>query len=90
MTSPQNVLVAEFFGSPPMNLVRGTLKQDRDWLLFSEVEDGTIEVRLPISEFPADKTLWASRFCSGFDRKKSEVARIIERRKNIRAVFRRS
>jgi ABC-type sugar transport system ATPase subunit len=36
-----------------MNLVRGALKQDRDWLLFSEADDGTIEVRWPISEFPA-------------------------------------
>jgi multiple sugar transport system ATP-binding protein len=52
---PVNVFVAEFVGSPPMNLIRGVLKQDRDWLLFSEVEDGTIEVRLPIAEFPAGR-----------------------------------
>jgi multiple sugar transport system ATP-binding protein len=50
---PANIFVAGFTGSPPMNLVRGVLKQDRDWLLFSEAEDGTIEVRLPISEFPS-------------------------------------
>jgi multiple sugar transport system ATP-binding protein len=50
---PENISVAGFVGSPPMNFIRGTLKQDRDWLLFSEVEDGTIEVRLPISELPA-------------------------------------
>jgi multiple sugar transport system ATP-binding protein len=36
-----------------MNLVAGALKQDRDWLLFAEANDGTIEVRLPVSEFPA-------------------------------------
>ena len=48
---PANVAVAEFLG-PPMNLVRGTLKQDRDWLVFREMEEGTIEVRLPISKFP--------------------------------------
>jgi len=35
-----------------MNLVRGTLKQNRDSLLFSEMEEGTIEARLPSSEFP--------------------------------------
>ncbi|HEX7517673.1 MAG TPA: ATP-binding cassette domain-containing protein [Chthoniobacterales bacterium] len=52
---PVNAFVAGFVGSPPMNFVRGALKQDRDWLLFSEVEDGTIEVRLPISEFPAGR-----------------------------------
>jgi multiple sugar transport system ATP-binding protein len=50
---PANVLVAGFVGSPPMNFVRGALKQDREWLLFSEAEEGTIEARWPISEFPA-------------------------------------
>jgi multiple sugar transport system ATP-binding protein len=53
---PENVFVAGFVGSPPMNFIRGALKQDRDWLLFSEVENGTIEVRLPISEFPVGRT----------------------------------
>ena len=32
-----------------MNLVQGTLKQERDSLLFTEAGDGTIAVRLPIS-----------------------------------------
>ena len=50
---PENVFVAEFVGSSPMNLVRGTLKPDRDGVLFSEVDDGTIEARLPIAELPA-------------------------------------
>jgi multiple sugar transport system ATP-binding protein len=49
---PANSFVAGFLGSPPMNLVRGTLKQNRDSLLFSEMEEGTIEARLPSSEFP--------------------------------------
>jgi multiple sugar transport system ATP-binding protein len=50
---PANVFVAGFLGSPPMNFVQGVLKQDRDWLLFSEADDGTIEARWPISELPA-------------------------------------
>jgi multiple sugar transport system ATP-binding protein len=49
---PANSFVATFLGSPPMNLVLGTLKQDRDSLLFSETEEGTIEVRLPAAKFP--------------------------------------
>jgi multiple sugar transport system ATP-binding protein len=53
---PANSFVAEFL-SPPMNFVRGTLKQDRDSLVFSEQDDGTIEVRWPISEFPAGREL---------------------------------
>ena len=51
MTSLANVFVAGFLGRPPMNFVRGTLKQERDWLLFTEMEEGTIEVRLPESQF---------------------------------------
>jgi multiple sugar transport system ATP-binding protein len=49
---PANFLVARFLGNPPMNLVQGTLKQNRDLILFSEMEEGTIEVHLPSSEFP--------------------------------------
>ena len=51
-SDPDNVFVAEFLGAP-MNLIQGNLKQDRDWLLFSEVGEGTIELRLPVAEFPA-------------------------------------
>ncbi len=54
---PANVFVAGFLSNPPVNLVRGTLKRDRDGLLFSEAEDGTIEARWPISEFPVGQDL---------------------------------
>ena len=47
--APANLFVAGFAGSPPMNLVHGTLKQERDSLLFTEAGDGTIAIRLPIS-----------------------------------------
>jgi len=50
---PVNVFVAEFFGDEPMNLIHGNLKHDRDALSFAETGDGTIELRLPIAEFPA-------------------------------------
>jgi multiple sugar transport system ATP-binding protein len=48
---PANLFVARFSGSPPMNLVHGTLKEDRDSLLFSETGDGSIAVRVPASRF---------------------------------------
>jgi multiple sugar transport system ATP-binding protein len=51
-SDPDNVFVAEFLGTS-MNLIQGNLKQDRDWLLFSEVDQGTIELRLPVAEYPA-------------------------------------
>lgn len=47
--APANLFVAGFAGSPPMNLVQGALKQERDSLLFIEAGDGTIAIRLPIS-----------------------------------------
>jgi multiple sugar transport system ATP-binding protein len=43
---PANLFVAGFLGSPPMNFINGTLKQDRGGFLFSEIEGGTIQVRL--------------------------------------------
>lgn len=48
---PADLFVAKFAGVPPMNLVHGTLKQDRDSLLFSETGDGTIAIRLPMARF---------------------------------------
>ncbi|MDQ6809112.1 MAG: ABC transporter ATP-binding protein [Verrucomicrobiota bacterium] len=50
---PTNVFVAGFLGDPRMNFVPGTLKQERDALVFSESEGGTIVVRLPRSDGPA-------------------------------------
>jgi multiple sugar transport system ATP-binding protein len=50
--APANLFVAGFIGQPPMNLIHGVLKQDRDSLVFSEQGDGTIKLRLPVSEFP--------------------------------------
>jgi multiple sugar transport system ATP-binding protein len=50
---PADLFVARFAGVPPMNLVHGTLKQDRDSLLFSEAGDGTIAIRLPMARFAA-------------------------------------
>lgn len=47
---PVNLFVAEFLGRPPMNLLRGELRQERDGLLFCEENEGTIKVRLPIAE----------------------------------------
>lgn len=49
IAEPAHVLVASFFGDPPMNLVRGTLKRDRDGVSFSETGDGTINLQLPAS-----------------------------------------
>ena len=49
---PANLFVAGFLGNPSMNLIHGTLKLDRDSLVFREPEEGTIELRLAASAFP--------------------------------------
>ncbi|MEY2506960.1 MAG: multiple sugar transport system ATP-binding protein [Verrucomicrobiota bacterium] len=49
---PANLAVASFLGNPPMNLVAGTLRQERGGVVFSESGDGTISVPLPLARFP--------------------------------------
>ena len=49
---PANMFVAGFLGSLPMNFVRGTIRLDRDSILFTEAEEGTIKLRLALSDFP--------------------------------------
>ncbi len=44
---PANLRVAQLSGSPPMNLLRGTLKKEGDGVRFVEVEGGTVAGRLP-------------------------------------------
>lgn len=70
---PANVFVAELL-DPPMNLVRGTLKQDRDWIVFREMEEGTIEVRLPISKFPGAPDFAGGAVLLGIRPEEIEVA----------------
>ncbi len=46
---PANAHVAGFLGAPPMNFVRGELKEDRGGLRFIEAGEGTIELSLPLA-----------------------------------------
>jgi len=48
---PANLFVAGFLGSPPMNFINGTLKEERDFLVFSEIQGGAIQVRRPAREW---------------------------------------
>lgn len=49
---PENLTVASFFGDPPMNLIAGTVRQERSGAVFSESGDGTIALPLPPARFP--------------------------------------
>ncbi|HEV2806718.1 MAG TPA: ABC transporter ATP-binding protein [Chthoniobacterales bacterium] len=54
---PENLAVASFFGNPPMNLVAGTLRQERSGVVFSESGDGTMTLPLPLVRFPEAASL---------------------------------
>ena len=45
---PANLFVAGFLGSPPMNIIHGTLKLQREVLVFREADGGTIEAKFPL------------------------------------------
>src|SRR5215213_7668175 len=49
--APVNLFVAGFLGSPPMNFVHGTLREEKGAFVFREMEGGTIEARFA----PADR-----------------------------------
>ncbi len=71
---PANLFVAGFFGDPPMNLVRGTLKQERAGLLFSEDGDGTIALRLPASRLRGAENLVGKSVVLGVRPQEIEIA----------------
>ena len=87
---PVNLFVAGFLGSPPMNFLNGTLKEERDALVFSEMHGGTIEVRLSIQERAGGARLWASRCCSASGRKTSSwrsLPRMMDRHRAFRRLW---
>jgi len=47
---PLDLFVAGFLGRPPMNFLHGTVKENREALVFSEIEGGTIELRFSKTE----------------------------------------
>ncbi|HEX8897829.1 MAG TPA: ABC transporter ATP-binding protein [Chthoniobacterales bacterium] len=71
--APANLAVAKFFGEPPMNLVTGTLKQERSGLVFSEAGDGTIVVPLPLDRYPDAHNFLGKSVVLGFRPEDIEV-----------------
>jgi multiple sugar transport system ATP-binding protein len=64
--APANLVVAKFFGDPPMNLVTGSVKQERNGLVFSEAGDGTISLQLSAHRFPQAKDFLNRHIVFGF------------------------
>ena len=72
---PENLFVAGFLGSPPMNFLNGTLKLDRDALVFREIDDGTVEVRFPAGERVAARELVGKSVILGIRPEDIEIAK---------------
>ncbi len=71
---PVNLFVAGFLGSPPMNFIHGTLKETKGALVFSEMEGGTIEVRLDANERPGAREFVGKSMLLGIRPEDIEVA----------------
>src|SRR6476659_8205925 len=84
---PDNLFVAGFLGSPPMNFINGELKQERDAIVFKEMQGGTIQVRF--ADRPQAREFLANQCCLGFGRKTSKVLNFRKREIRPRG-FRRS
>jgi multiple sugar transport system ATP-binding protein len=71
---PVNLFVAGFFGSPPMNFIAGTLKEDGDKIRFREIEGGTIEVAFAAVDRPAAREFIGQNIILGIRPENLEVA----------------
>jgi multiple sugar transport system ATP-binding protein len=71
---PVNLFVAGFLGSPPMNFISGTLKEDGDELRFRENEGGTIEVAFAAADRPAAREFVGQNIILGIRPENLDVA----------------
>jgi multiple sugar transport system ATP-binding protein len=72
---PVNLFVAGFFGSPPMNFINGTLKQEGDKIRFREIEGGTIDAPFAAGERPAAREFVGKTVILGIRPEDIEVAK---------------
>lgn len=85
--APRNLFVTGFVGMPPMNFVNGTVKLDRDSIVFSESEGGTIQLRLTMSDRPALKEFAGQPILLGIRPEAMRIASTETGREEVRGEF---
>ena len=74
---PANMFVAGFLGNPPMNFVHGTLKEEREALVFKEANGGTVQFKLPSSAQPAARVFADKSVVVGIRPEDIELAQFV-------------
>jgi multiple sugar transport system ATP-binding protein len=85
--NPVNRFVAGFLGTPPMNFLSGTLKQDRDSVLFQESNDGTAAVHFALEQVAAVRELVGKPVILGVRPEHISVAVPTGDKQSDRAIF---
>lgn len=70
-----------------MNFIHGTLKQEKETLVFKELEGGTIQARMPINERPAAQEFVGKPMLLGIRPEDIEVAKFTKGQENTAASF---
>ena len=83
---PVNFFVAGFLGSPPMNFINGTLKQEGDKIRFCEIEGGTIDARFAAGERLAAREFIGKTVVLGIRPEDIEVAKFSRKEGQAAAV----
>jgi multiple sugar transport system ATP-binding protein len=76
---PDNLFVAGFLGSPPMNFVNGTLKLERDGLVFRESNKGVLEIQFPSHAHPGAREFAGNQIILGIRPEDIELAQYSNR-----------
>jgi multiple sugar transport system ATP-binding protein len=74
-SEPVNLFVAGFLGSPPMNFVTGTLKEEGDQIRFREIQGGTIDVVFAAADRPAARDFSGKSIILGIRPENLEIAK---------------
>lgn len=86
-SEPANLFAARALGVPPMNLIHGTLKQERDALLFRESGEGTIEARISPTDHPGASDFVGKPVVLGFRPEDMEIAQVTKGQEVARGAF---